>query len=104
MTAQSLGGRSAVRGTAPHVPQARPDTEPVHAPVRRRERGAGVDGQPGCRPHAIPAAGRGHHAPPAQAVADNRRATLRRGAASLTETAGRAPFGRHAPAMGEGAR
>ncbi|MFD8232318.1 DUF6380 family protein [Streptomyces sp. NPDC059696] len=33
-----------------------------------------------------------------------RRATLRPGAASLTETAGRAPFERHATAMGEGAR
>ncbi|MFF9115185.1 DUF6380 family protein [Streptomyces massasporeus] len=76
----------------------------MHAPVRRRGRGAGVDGQPGHRPHAISAAGRGHHAPPAQAVADNRRATLRRGAASLTETAGRAPFEQHASARGEGAR
>ncbi|MFI6805103.1 DUF6380 family protein [Streptomyces luteogriseus] len=39
-----------------------------------------------------------------RAVGDNRRATLRRGAASLTETAGRAPFEQHAPAMGEGSR
>ncbi|MFF5955425.1 DUF6380 family protein [Streptomyces luteogriseus] len=49
-------------------------------------------------------AGRGCDAPLGRAVGDNRRATLRRGAASLTETAGRAPFERHAPAMGEGAR
>ncbi|MFD5837178.1 DUF6380 family protein [Streptomyces collinus] len=41
---------------------------------------------------------------PGRAVGDNRRATLRCGAASLTETAGRAPFEQHAPAMGEGAR
>ncbi|MFF7734323.1 DUF6380 family protein [Streptomyces sp. NPDC007984] len=38
------------------------------------------------------------------AVGRKRRATLRRGAASLTQTAGRAPFGQHAPAPGEGAR
>ncbi|MGI5366076.1 DUF6380 family protein [Streptomyces iakyrus] len=50
------------------------------------------------------AAGRGCDAPLGRAVGDNRRATLRRGAASLTETAGRAPFEQHAPAKGEGAR
>ncbi|MEU5389953.1 DUF6380 family protein [Streptomyces tibetensis] len=104
MTAQSLGGWSAVRGAAPRAPQACCDTEPVHAPVRRREQSAGVDGRPGCRAHAKSAAGRGHHAPPGQAVADNQRATLRAGAASLTETAGRAPFEQHARAAGEGAR
>jgi hypothetical protein len=49
-------------------------------------------------------AGRGCDAPVGRAVGDNRRATLRRGAASLTETVGRAPFEQHAPAMGEGAR
>ncbi|MEU1913006.1 DUF6380 family protein [Streptomyces massasporeus] len=38
------------------------------------------------------------------AVGGKRRATLRRGAASLTKTAGRAPFEQHASAMGEGAR
>ncbi|MEU6468216.1 DUF6380 family protein [Streptomyces massasporeus] len=38
------------------------------------------------------------------AAGGKRRATLRRGAASLTETAGRAPFEQHASAMGEGAR
>ncbi|MFD9984381.1 DUF6380 family protein [Streptomyces massasporeus] len=38
------------------------------------------------------------------AVGGKRRATLRRGAASLTETAGRAPFEQHASARGEGAR
>ncbi|MGW0495426.1 DUF6380 family protein [Streptomyces sp. NPDC003007] len=39
------------------------------------------------------------------ATADaKRRATLRPGAASLTETAGRAPFEKHARAAGEGAR
>ncbi|MGW6829714.1 DUF6380 family protein [Streptomyces massasporeus] len=42
--------------------------------------------------------------PVGRAVGDNRRATLRCGAASLTETAGRAPFERHASARGEGAR
>ncbi|MEU0174277.1 DUF6380 family protein [Streptomyces massasporeus] len=38
------------------------------------------------------------------AVGGKRRATLRRGAASLTETAGRAPCEERAPAMGEGSR
>jgi hypothetical protein len=38
------------------------------------------------------------------AVAETRQATLRPGAASLTETAGRAPFEQHARAAGEGAR
>ncbi|WP_374385356.1 DUF6380 family protein [Streptomyces sp. D2-8] len=38
------------------------------------------------------------------AVGEKRRATLRRGAASLTETAGRAAFEQHARAAGEGAR
>ncbi|MGC4972163.1 DUF6380 family protein [Streptomyces sp. DT199] len=49
-------------------------------------------------------AGRGHDAPHGHAVGDKRRATLRRGAASLTETAGRAPFEQHASARGEGTR
>ncbi|MEU4464706.1 DUF6380 family protein [Streptomyces sp. NPDC024017] len=49
-------------------------------------------------------AGRGCDAPLGRAVGDNRRATLRREAASLTETAGRAPFEQHARAEGEGAR
>ncbi|MFJ4535092.1 DUF6380 family protein [Streptomyces tibetensis] len=38
------------------------------------------------------------------AVGAKRRATLRPGAASLTETAGRAPFEQYARAAGEGAR
>ncbi|MFJ4282619.1 DUF6380 family protein [Streptomyces massasporeus] len=38
------------------------------------------------------------------AVGGKRRATLRHGAASLTQTAGRAPFEQQAPARGEGAR
>ncbi|WP_373465045.1 DUF6380 family protein [Streptomyces luteogriseus] len=49
-------------------------------------------------------AGRGHDAPRGHAVGDKWRATLRRGVASLTETAGRAPFEQHAPAVGEGVR
>ncbi|MFE7901134.1 DUF6380 family protein [Streptomyces sp. NPDC057424] len=46
---------------------------------------------------------RGHDAPLGQAVGANRRATLRRGAASLTETAGRAPFEQLGRRAGEGA-
>ncbi|MEU3088871.1 DUF6380 family protein [Streptomyces massasporeus] len=38
------------------------------------------------------------------AVGGKRRATLRRRAASLTETAGRAPFEQRASARGEGTR
>ncbi|MEU1315923.1 DUF6380 family protein [Streptomyces tibetensis] len=38
------------------------------------------------------------------AVGEKWRATLRPGAASLTETAGRAPFEQRARAAGEGAR
>ncbi|MFB6850658.1 DUF6380 family protein [Streptomyces sp. NPDC056373] len=38
------------------------------------------------------------------AFGEKRRATLRPGAASLTETAGCAPFEQHARAAGEGAR
>ncbi|MEW2806273.1 DUF6380 family protein [Streptomyces massasporeus] len=38
------------------------------------------------------------------AVGEKRRATLRREVASLTETAGRAPFEQQASAMGEGTR
>ncbi|WP_416351860.1 DUF6380 family protein [Streptomyces sp. NEAU-H22] len=48
--------------------------------------------------------GRGCDVPLGRAVGDNRRATLQCGAASLTETAGPAPFELHAPALGEGAR
>lgn len=40
----------------------------------------------------------------AAAAGGKRRATLRPGAASLTETARRAPFEQHARAAGEGAR
>ncbi|WP_369333480.1 DUF6380 family protein [Streptomyces cahuitamycinicus] len=38
-----------------------------------------------------------------QAGGDNRRATLRCGAASLTQTTGRAPIERHGRRAGEGA-
>ncbi|MFI7014679.1 DUF6380 family protein [Streptomyces sp. NPDC050164] len=47
---------------------------------------------------------RGHDAPLGQTVGDKRRATLRRGTASLTETVGRAPFEQYGRRAGEGAR
>ncbi|MFJ4974369.1 DUF6380 family protein [Streptomyces coeruleorubidus] len=47
---------------------------------------------------------RGHGAPLRQTVGDKRRATLRRGTASLTETVGRAPFELDGRRAGEGAR
>ncbi|WP_372487581.1 DUF6380 family protein [Streptomyces lomondensis] len=49
------------------------------------------------------AAGRGHDAPSGHAVGDKRRATLRRGLASLTETVGRAAFEEYGRRAGEGA-
>ncbi|MFH8656113.1 DUF6380 family protein [Streptomyces afghaniensis] len=45
-----------------------------------------------------------HDHPPGHTVGDKRRATLRRGAASLTETVGRAPFEQCGRRAGEGAR
>ncbi|MET9390078.1 DUF6380 family protein [Streptomyces sp. NPDC006624] len=50
-----------------------------------------------------PAAGHRCGTPLRRPVAENRRATLRLGTASLTQTA-RAPRGRHDRAVGEGAR
>ncbi|MFD6169368.1 DUF6380 family protein [Streptomyces coeruleorubidus] len=50
------------------------------------------------------AAERGHDAPLRQTVGDKRRATLRRGTASLTETVGRAPVEQDGRRAGEGAR
>ncbi|MFH8496210.1 DUF6380 family protein [Streptomyces coeruleorubidus] len=47
---------------------------------------------------------RGHDAPLRRTVGDKRRATLRRGTASLTETVGRAPFEQDGRCAGEGAR
>ncbi|WP_419249081.1 DUF6380 family protein [Streptomyces luteogriseus] len=94
--------RAAPGSAAPRSPQAPHETGPVPSPVRRRGRAAvGEARSAGSAPASV--AGRGHDAPHGHAVGDNRRATLRRGAASLTETAGRAPFERHALAMGEGA-
>ncbi len=46
----------------------------------------------------------GYDAPDRRAVGDKWWATLRRGAASLTETAGPAPFKQHGRRAGEGAR
>ncbi|MFJ7175573.1 DUF6380 family protein [Streptomyces massasporeus] len=76
---------------------------PVPSPLRRRWRAAAGDARPaGSAP--APVAGRGHDAPRGHTVGDKRRATLRRRAASLTETAGRAPFEQRASASGEDAR
>ena len=75
----------------------RDEAEPVSSPVRRGGRAAGVGGAAGT-------AGRGCDVPLGRTVGDNRRATLRRGAASLTETAGRAPIARHGRRARKGAR
>lgn len=94
--------RAAERGQ--DAPRARHEIEPVLSPARRRGCAEAVAaGQEGSV--RVPrAAGRDHGAPDGRAVGDNRRATLRCGAASLTETAGRAPFEQHAKAAGEEAR
>jgi hypothetical protein len=94
--------RAAERGQ--DAPRARHELEPALSPARRRGCAeAVVAGQDGSV--RVPrAAGRNHGAPDGRAVGGNRRATLRCGAASLTETAGRAPFEQHAKAAGEEAR
>ncbi|MFH9002510.1 DUF6380 family protein [Streptomyces afghaniensis] len=62
--------------------------------------GAGPGGLAGVNP----AGRRGCDAPSGPAVGDNWWATLRRGAASLTETVGRAQFEQCGRRAGEGAR
>ncbi|MEU0385333.1 DUF6380 family protein [Streptomyces chartreusis] len=73
------------------------------SPVRRRGRCVVVGLGPGGRAR-VAAAGCGHDVPHRNAVGDKRRATLRRAVASLTETAGRAPFEQDGRRAGEGAR
>ncbi|MER7402884.1 DUF6380 family protein [Streptomyces sp. NPDC000070] len=51
-----------------------------------------------------PAAEHRHGAPTGHTVGDKWRATLRRGAASLTEMVDRAPFEQYGRRAGEGAR
>lgn len=85
------------------APQARHETEPVFSPVHRRGYAAVVGVGPEACVCAARAAGRGHDVPLGQTVGDNRRATLRCWAASLTETAGRAPIERHGRRAGKGA-
>ncbi|MFI6851210.1 DUF6380 family protein [Streptomyces sp. NPDC050416] len=83
------------------VRQSRHESEPVLSLVRRRRRvGVGSGGLAG----VTPAAERGHGASSGHTVGDKRRATLRRGVASLTETVGRASFERYGRRAGEGAR
>ncbi|MFD5157304.1 DUF6380 family protein [Streptomyces hawaiiensis] len=78
--------------------------EPVLSLVCRRGRAAGGGAGPDGLARVPRTAERGHDSPLGRAVGDNRRATLRCWAASLTETAGRAPFEQHGPAAGEGMR
>ncbi|MDQ1014740.1 DUF6380 family protein [Streptomyces afghaniensis] len=63
-----------------------------------------VDAGSGGLAGLAPAARRGRGALPGPAVGDKRRATLRRGVASLTETVGRASFEQRGRRAGEGAR
>ncbi|MFF9804131.1 DUF6380 family protein [Streptomyces coeruleorubidus] len=72
--------------------------------ARRRRRVAVVVAGPGGSARVACAAGRGHDAPLGRTVGDKRRATLRRGTASLTETVGRASFEQGGRRAGEGAR
>jgi hypothetical protein len=78
----------------PRARQACHETEPVLSLVVGSGGLAGV----------TPSAERGHGASSGHTVGDKRRATLRRGAASLTETVGRASFERCGRRAGEGAR
>jgi hypothetical protein len=85
--------------------RAHHETEPVLSLARRRRRGAVVSAGPdGSARGSSAATERGHDAPLRQTVGDKRRATLRRGTASLTETVGRAPFELDGRRAGEGAR
>ncbi|MGK5691710.1 DUF6380 family protein [Streptomyces sp. URMC 128] len=70
---------------------------------RARRRGSAGVGSGGlaCVPPAVEP---GHGAPSGHTVADKRRATLRREAASLTETVGRASFEQYGRRAGKGAR
>jgi hypothetical protein len=96
--------RAASESAVPHAPRARDEAEPVLSQARRRGHAPVVRAVPGASVRVARAAGRDHAAPLGPAVGDNRWATLRCGAASLTETAGRAPFEQHAKAAGEDAR
>ncbi|WP_086559198.1 DUF6380 family protein [Streptomyces africanus] len=125
----SAGGGSGARvtpavGRGCGVPQACAGTEPVLSPDRCGRVGAigvaapaplrdrldvpvlGVTRPAGLRRDALPRPlqRREHDALPGPAVGDKWRATLRRGAASLTETVGRAPFEQCGRRAGEGAR
>ncbi|MFC8143320.1 DUF6380 family protein [Streptomyces paradoxus] len=123
-TRSGLCCRAAAESTLPRAPQARAEVEPVGFPVRRRGRvwvaGHESDAEPargkgepvfspvhlrGCAAAVggVARVGRGCDAPPGRAVGDKRRATLRCGAASLTETTGRAPIERHGRRAGKGA-
>jgi hypothetical protein len=86
------------------VPQARHETGQVLSPAGRGRRVAVAGTGSGGPTPVTPSAEGGHDAPLAQTVGDKRRATLRCGTASLTETAGRAPFERYGRRAGEGAR
>ncbi|MET9684783.1 DUF6380 family protein [Streptomyces coeruleorubidus] len=84
--------------------QVRHATEPVFSLARRRGCVVVVGAGPGGSARVASAAERGHDAPIGQTVGDKRRATLRCGTASLSETVGRAPFEQCGRRAGEGAR
>jgi hypothetical protein len=84
--------------------RARREAEPTHSAARRRRFVAVVGAGPGGFARVASAAECGHNAPLGKAVGDKWWATLRRGAASLTETVGRVPFEQYGRRAGEGAR
>ncbi|WP_451694266.1 DUF6380 family protein [Streptomyces swartbergensis] len=107
VTGAGPGGPARVASSAERghdVPQACYETEPVLSPVRRRGSAPVTGAGPGGPARVASSAGHRHDAPTGHTVGDKRRATLRRGTASLTETVGRAPFERYGHRAGEGAR
>ncbi|MEU3378686.1 DUF6380 family protein [Streptomyces caelestis] len=88
----------------PRDPWARHEAEPVLSVVRRRGRVAVVGAGSGDSARVARVVGRGRDSSLGHAVGDKRWATLRRGTASLTEMAGRAPFEQCGRRAGEGAR
>ncbi|MGW0861629.1 DUF6380 family protein [Streptomyces sp. NPDC002611] len=99
-TRDGLGGF----GVVARAPRACREVRPGPSPRRRRGSAAVLGAGPGGRAGAPAAAGRGYDAPLRPTVGDKRWATLRRGAASLTEMVGRASFEPHGRRAGEGAR
>ncbi|MGI5429979.1 DUF6380 family protein [Streptomyces sp. CA-179760] len=91
-------------GVTARGPRVCREVRPGASPRRRRGCAAVVGAGQGAHAGGAAAAGCDYDALVRPAVGDKRRATLRRVAASQTETAGPAPFPAHGRSAGEGAR